>query len=614
MQSVVSQSHNYIDWSAIIKSGDRIFLGSNAGIPNALVDSLIENGKDIKDIEVTHIGTLSDERWALPKHQRQFKVNTFFIHGNVIRQAVDEGRADYTPCFLSEISSLFANDILPLDAALIMVSPPDELGYCSLGVSVDVVMSAARSAKKIVAQINPQMPRTAGHSFIHISEFAACIEHEQKLPEVKPADKNEIYERIGQYVAMLVEDGATLQLGIGKIPDATLRYLGKHKDLGIHSEMISDGVIELIQDGVINNRAKTFHPGKSVVSFCMGTKRLYDFVHNNPHVEFYPSSYVNKPTNIAKNDKLVSINSALEVDLTGQVVADSIGHDFYSGIGGQVDFVTGATLSRGGKPIIALPSTAKGGTISRIVANIQEGAGVVTSRGNVHYIVTEFGVASLKGKSIRERALELIRIAHPKFRQELLEAVRQHYWVPDYQTKYPTDIPELGEMQLQEIDIQGDVFYLRPLNPADERRLQEFFYSHTKETLRLRYNYLPQGMSRQNSCDLVSVDQTKDIALTIVNQQGSSVKIEAVGRYYLNADSTCEVAFVTRENQQGKGMASRLMKLMISIAQQRGVSKMVAYVRSENKPMITVFEQFKFKRVFNPDPAEIELVLFLQES
>jgi acyl-CoA hydrolase/RimJ/RimL family protein N-acetyltransferase len=613
MQSVVSQFQNQIDWSEIIKSGDRIFLGSNAGIPNALIDSLIKDGKDIKDIEVTHIGTLSDERWALPEHHRQLKVNTFFIHGDVIRKAVDEGRADYTPCFLSEISSLFSNEILPLDAALIMVSPPDELGYCSLGVSVDVVMSAARSAKKIVAQINPQMPRTAGHSFLHISEFAACIEHEQVLPEIQPAAKSDIYERIGQYVAMLVEDNATLQLGIGKIPDATLRYLGKHKNLGIHSEMISDGVIDLIQKGVINNRSKTFHPGKSVVSFCMGTKRLYDFVHNNPHIEFYPSSYVNKPTNIAKNDNLVSVNSALEVDLTGQVVADSIGYDFYSGIGGQVDFVTGATLSKGGKPIIALPSTAKGGTVSRIVANINEGAGVVTSRGNVHYIVTEFGVASLKGKSIRERALELIRVAHPKFREGLLETVRQHYWVPDYQTKYPTDIPELGELQLQEVRIQGEVFYLRPLNPADERRLQEFFYSHTKETLRLRYNYVPQGMSRQNSCDLVSVDQTKDIALTIVNQQGSSVKIEAVGRYYLNADNTCEVAFVTRENQQGKGMASRLMKEMISIAKLRHLSKMVAYVRSENKPMINVFEQFGFKRVFNPDPAEVELVLFLEE-
>ena len=614
MQSVVSQFNNKINWADILKSGDRIFLGSNAAIPNALVDSLIEHGKDIKDIEVTHIGTLSDERWALPKHQRQFKVNTFFIHGDVIRQAVDEGRADYTPCFLSEVSSLFSNDILPLDAALIMVSPPDQLGYCSLGVSVDVVMSAARSAKKIIAQINPQMPRTAGHSFLHISEFAACIHKEQVLPVIEPAEKNDIYERIGQYVAMLVENGATLQLGIGKIPDATLRYLGKHKNLGIHSEMISDGVIELIQNGVINNRAKTFHPGKAVVSFCMGTKRLYDFVHNNPHVEFYPSSYVNKPTNIAKNEKLVSINSALEVDLTGQVVADSIGHDFYSGIGGQVDFVTGATLSKGGKPIIALPSTAKNGTVSRIVANIKEGAGVVTSRGNVHYIVTEFGIASLKGKSIRERALELIRVAHPKFREELLNAVRKHYWVPDYQTKYATDIPELGELQLQEVDIHSTTFYLRPLNPADERRLQEFFYSHTKETLRLRYNFIPQGMSRQNSCDLVSVDQTKDVASTIVDQQGSSVKIEAVGRYYLNPGNSCEVAFITRENQQGKGMASRLMKQMISIAKQRGLLKMVAFVRSENKPMISVFEQFEFKRVFNSDPTEVELVLFLKES
>jgi RimJ/RimL family protein N-acetyltransferase len=346
----------------------------------------------------------------------------------------------------------------------------------------------------------------------------------------------------------------------------------------------------------------------------MGTERLYEFVHNNPHIEFYPSSYVNKPTNIAKNDNLVSINSALEVDLTGQVVADSIGHDFYSGIGGQVDFVTGATISRGGKPIIALPSTAKNGSVSRIVANITDGAGVVTSRGNVHYVITEFGVASLKGKSIRERALELIRVAHPKFREELLASVRQHYWVPDYQTKFPTDVPELGELQLKEISIQGDTFYLRPLNPADERQLQEFFYSHTKETLRLRYNYIPQGMSRQNSCDLVSVDQTKDLALTIVNQQGSKIAIEAVGRYYLNPDNTCEVAFVTRENQQGKGMASRLMKQMIDIAKQRHISKMVAFVRSENKPMISVFEQFEFKRVFNPDPAEVELVLFLEEK
>nr|WP_136250417.1 bifunctional acetyl-CoA hydrolase/transferase family protein/GNAT family N-acetyltransferase [Ningiella ruwaisensis] len=614
MQSVKSQFNNAVDWHSLIRSGDRLFLGSNAAVPNALVDSLIHDAKDIKDLEMVHIVTISDNKWALPEYKHRFKVNTFFIHGDVVRTAVDEGRADYTPCFLSEISSLFSNETLPLKAALIMVSPPDELGYCSLGVSVDIVMSASRSAEHIIAQINPNMPRTAGHSFLHISEFSACIEHEEPIPEVNVAEKSSITERIGQYVSMLVEDGATLQLGIGKVPDAVTRYLHQHKNLGIHSEMISDGVMELMQRGVVNNRAKTFHPGKTVTSFCLGTSRLYDFVHNNPHVEFYPSAYVNKPANIAKNAKMVSINSALQVDLSGQVVSDSIGHKFYSGIGGQVDFVSGASKSKGGKPIIALPSTAQNGSVSRIVANLSQGAGVVTSRGNVHYVVTEFGIASLKGKSIRERALELIRVAHPKFREQLLTQIRENVWVPDYQKQYPTDIPEFGDMQIKRMDIKGDTYYLRPLNPADERKLQEFFYSHTKETIRLRYNYIPQGMTREKSCDLVSVDQSKDIALTIVKQEGSRTKIEAVGRYYLYPEEkACEVAFVTRENQQGKGMAKMLLENMITIAKARGLTKMFAMVKSENKPMISVFEQFEFKRVFNPDPGEVELVKHLKE-
>jgi RimJ/RimL family protein N-acetyltransferase len=342
---------------------------------------------------------------------------------------------------------------------------------------------------------------------------------------------------------------------------------------------------------------------------------LYDFVHNNPHVEFYPSSYVNKAPNIAKNNMMVSINSALEVDLSGQVVSDSIGYQFYSGIGGQVDFVTGASKSRGGKSIIAMPSTAKDGTVSRISATLSEGSGVVTSRGNVHYVVTEFGVASLKGKSVRERALELIRVAHPKFREALLSKIREHLWVPHYQKQFPTDIPELGNVQIKRMQIKGEKFYLRALNPADERRLQEFFYSHTKETVRLRYNYIPQGMTREKSCDLVSVDQSKDVALTIVRQEGSRNIIEAVGRYYLYPEqNACEVAFVTRENQQGKGMAKILLDAMIEIAIARGLSKMFAMVKSENQPMISVFEQFEFKRVFNPDPGEIELVRYLKDK
>jgi acyl-CoA hydrolase len=615
MQSVKSQFTNAVDWHSLIKSGDRLFIGSNAAVPNALVDSLIADAKELKDLEMVHIATISDNKWAKAEYKNRFKVNTFFIHGEAVRLAVEEGRADYTPCFLSEISSLFSNETLPLDAALIMVSPPDELGYCSLGVAVDIVMSAARSAKHIIAQINPKMPRTAGHSFLHISEFSACVEHAQALPERTMAEKSSITERIGQYVAILVEDGSTLQLGIGKVPDAVTRYLHHHKNLGIHSEMISDGVMELMQKGVVNNRKKTFHPGKSVTSFCIGTQRLYQFVHNNPHVEFYPSSYVNKPSNIAKNAQMVSINSALEVDLSGQVVADSIGFQFYSGIGGQVDFVSGASKSRGGKPIIALPSTAKNGSVSRIVATLSEGSGVVTSRGNVHYVVTEFGIASLKGKSVRERALELIRVAHPKYREQLLAKIRENVWVPDYQKQFPTDIPELGDVQIKRIDLKGEIFYLRALNPADERRLQEFFYSHTKETVRMRYNYIPQGMTREKSCDLVSVDQRKDVAITIVKQEGSRNFIEAVGRYYLYPkENACEVAFVTRENSQGKGMAKILLEKMIEIARARGLSKMFAIVRSENKPMISVFEQFAFKRVFNPDPGEIELIRYLKDK
>lgn len=598
------------EWQSLIKSGCRVFVGGNASVPYALVQHLIDNSNGLSDIELVHMLALGDTRWVDEKYKNLFKANTFFIGGETMRRAVDEGRADYTPVFLSEVSSLFNDGTLPLDAALINVSPPDEFGYCSLGASVDIGMSAVRQSKKVIAQINPHVPRTAGHSYIHLREIHACIEADEPLVQVAPPAIDSVAERIGQYVSMLVDDGATLQFGIGKIPNATLKYLCNHQDLGIHSEMLTDSIIELLESGAVTNKKKTFHPGKVVTSFAIGTCKLYDLIDNNPHIEFYPSSYVNKPTNIAKNDNMVAINSALEVDLTGQVVADSLGYDFYSGIGGQVDFVTGASISKGGKAIIALPSTAQNETISRITPQITEGSGVVTSRGNVQYVVTEYGIASLKGKSIRERALELIRVAHPKFRARLLEEVRQHYWVPHYQEKYPTDIPELGAIQLKKLQIHNEKFYMRPLNPADERRLQEFFYSHTKETLRLRYNYDPKQMSREKSCNLVSIDQSTDAALCIVRQEGSRITIHAVGRFYYDAaTNTCEAAFVTRETQQGKGMASRLLHALIDIAKQRGIGKMLAYVRGDNKPMITIFEQAKFKRVFTGDPSDVELVL-----
>ncbi|WP_445768027.1 GNAT family N-acetyltransferase [Rheinheimera sp.] len=611
----MSKSTDTLNWQQLLKSGDRIFIGSHAATPTRLIDDLISNAKQLHDIEIVQVYSLSDNRWAEPEHQQLFKVNALFIGGEQVRRAVAEGRADYTPCFMSDIPSLFSDGILPLDAALIMVSPADEHGYHSLGVSVDIVSAAAKAAKKVIAQVNPAMPITYGQAFIHKDQISAYFYADQPLAQMPVVKLDTVTERVGQYVSLLVEDGATIQIGVGKMCDAVLRYLGNHKDLGIHSEMITDSMMELIKKGVVTNRKKTFHPGKTVASFCIGSKALYDFVHCNPHMGFYPSEYVNSPANIARNDNMVSINSAIEVDLTGQIVSDSIGHLFYSGIGGQVDFSRGASMSNGGKPIIALPSTAKNGTVSRIVAHLSEGAGVVTSRGHVHYVVTEFGVASLRGKSIRERALELIRVAHPKFRQQLLEQIRQHFWVPHYQLHTPTEVPELGSVGFKELHIDGEEFDLRPLNPSDERRLQEFFYSHTKETLQLRYSAVPTQMSREKSCTLVGVDQSKDLALCIVKQKGSVVQIQAVGRYYLLTDgSGCEVAFVTREKYQGKGMAKRLLQELITVAEMRGLTNMVAFVRAENKAMLAVFQKAGFGRLQGDDPTEVYLQLRLPRT
>lgn len=599
-----------IDWKQFLKSGDRIFIGSNAAVPNALIDHLINNRGQLHDLEMVHILTLSNNIWALPQYKDLFKVNSLFIGGKNVREAIAEGRADYTPCFLSEIPQLFEKHNLPLDVALVMVSPPDKFGYCSLGVSVDVVSSAVKNAKFVLAQINPDMPRTNGHSFIHVKQINGWMHHQEKLPELEPYEIDQRAERIGQYISTLVEDGATLQMGIGRIPDATLKYLTNHKDLGIHSEMISDGVIELITKGVINNRKKTFHKGKTITTFCLGSQALYDFVDNNPHIEFFPSEHVNSPINIAKNDNMVSINSAIEVDLSGQVVSDSIGYEFYSGIGGQVDFIRGAALSKNGKPIIALPSTTRDGKISRIVPHLTPGGGVVTSRGHVCYVVTEYGIASLHGKSVRERALELIRIAHPKFRDQLLKEVRDHYWVPEYQEKTPTSIPELGLVEKKEVNFDGTYYTLRTLTPADERKLQEFFYSHTKESLMMRYNHHVSHMSREQSCKLVSVDQHKDLALCFTQKDNLGEKIVAVGRYYLiESNRSAEVAFIIKETERNKGMASALLTEIINIAKKREILKLIACVRRDNSPMLNVFQKLGFSQrpQFQSDEIELEL-------
>ncbi|OUR62851.1 4-hydroxybutyrate CoA-transferase [Colwellia sp. 39_35_sub15_T18] len=609
------EERNSINWEDYLKSGNRIFIGSNAAVPNALIDDLIANSKQLHDIETVHIITLSENVWAKPEHKELFKVNSLFIGGKNIREAIAEGRGDYTPCFVSDIPRLFSENSLPLDVALIMVSPPDKYGYCSLGVSVDIVSAAVKSAKYVIAQINTKMPRTNGHSFVHLNQIHAWINVDQALPQVTPPEVDRRTEQIGQYVAMLVENGATLQIGIGKIPEAVLRYLANHKDLGIHSEMISDGIIDLMLKGVINNRKKTYHKGKAVVTYCIGSQKVYDFVDGNPHIEFYPSEHVNSPVKIARNDNMVSINSAIEVDLTGQVVSDSIGYQFYSGIGGQVDFIRGASLSKGGKPIIALPSTTKDGNISRIVAHITEGGGVVTSRGHVAYVVTEFGIASLQGKSIRERALELIRIAHPKFREQLLADVRKHYWVPEYQESSPSSVPELGEVELKKFNFTNIDYILRPLAPADERKLQEFFYSHNKETLLMRYNHYVTQMTREKSCNLVSVNQHVDLALCFTRKSYLGEAIQAVARYYyIESMNSGEVAFVIKESLRGRGMATTLLGEMIAIAKIRKLDSLVACVRRDNSSMLKVFERSGFIRQASDDFDEVDLKLSLTEN
>lgn len=408
----------------VIKSGNRVYVHPGCAVPDVLVDAMSSRYRELEDVEVIHLLTVGDCQYSKPEMEGHFRHNALFIGKNV-RKAVNDGRADFTPIFLSEVCQLFTKNYLPLDVSLIQVSPPDKHGFCSFGVGIESTKCAAELSKVVIAQVNQQMPRTLGDSFIHVDKLTHCVEVNvplKELPqingEVSEADL-EIYRHIGSNIAGLIEDGSTLQLGIGAIPDAVLQFLHEKSDLGVHTEMFSDGIMKLVEEGVITNERKTLHVGKIVASFVLGTKPLFDFLDNDPFIEFHPSIYVNDPFVIAKNDKMVAINSAIEIDLTGQVCADSIGKEFFSGFGGQLDFIRGASRSRRGKPIIALPSTAKDGELSRIVTTLAPGAGVTTTRGDVHYVVTEFGVANLYGKTVRQRAHELINIAHPDFRSEL---------------------------------------------------------------------------------------------------------------------------------------------------------------------------------------------------
>ncbi|RKY77808.1 4-hydroxybutyrate CoA-transferase [candidate division KSB1 bacterium] len=412
---------------SVVKSGDRVFVSGNAATPYVLLRALAERKDELRNVEIVHVLLLGDGPLAQPEMEGHFRHRSLFV-GSADRDAVNEGRADYVPIFLHEVPALFTSGALPVDVAIIHTAPPDEHGFLSYGVEVLATKAVVENAKTVIAQVNEKMPRVLGDSFVHISRIDKIVEVSEDLPELKLDEFSEVEKQIGFHIANLIEDGATLQLGIGGIPNATLFFVKDKKDLGIHTEMCSDGIMEAIEAGIVTGAKKTLHPGKVIATFVLGTSKLYDYVDDNPILEVHPTEYTNDPFIIAQNEKMVAINSALEVDLTGQVCSDSMGYHIYSGFGGQVDFIRGAARSKGGKPIIALPSTAKGDTISRIVSHLKEGAGVVTSRGDVHYVVTEHGVAYLHGKSRRERAEALIQIAHPKFRDELMQfAKEKHY-------------------------------------------------------------------------------------------------------------------------------------------------------------------------------------------
>jgi acyl-CoA hydrolase/GNAT superfamily N-acetyltransferase len=578
-----------------IRRGTRILLGTGCGVPYHLVLELSKNAREMADNEIIHLLTIGNTPSADTKFQAQFRHNTFFVSDN-IRGAVSEGRADYTPAALSDIPFLFRTKRIPLDVALIQVSPPDEFGYCSLGISVDITKAGVEYADLVIAQVNERMPVTYGESFVNVKELDYLVPFTEPLREFNSPEVSERKNKIGEYASKLIENESTIEVGIGTVAKAVTKNLINSgvQELGIHTETFSDSIIDLIESGVVTNQKKGINKGKVIASFAMGTKRLYDYVNNNPLFEFRETSYVNDPAVICQNRKMVAINSALEVDLTGQVCSDSIGHSFYSGIGGQVDFIRGASRSDGGKSIICVKSTALQGTVSKIVPRLSEGAGVVTTRGDVDVIITEYGLASLRGKTIRERVLSLIAIAHPKFRNGLLEAAKEMKYVFEDQvpflargTYFPIEYEAITDAEMPEGPIS---IHVRLIRPDDSDRIKDLFYGLSEDSIFFRFLIPLKSLRRQTLQEFYYVDQESDISLVAVagnGKEGECEKIVAAGRYLLNRSTNqAEFALLVKDEYQNRGIGTFLLNQMMRIAKSKGVNAFIAYVHPKNVPMI----------------------------
>lgn len=578
---------------ASINNGCRVFLGTGCGEPQHLIHAMVAD-RATQDVIIYQMYSHTLAQYVNDSaFLERFSLKLFFI-SEPMRKAAFEGKIDYLPTYLSQIPKLFASSRIGLDVALIQVSPPDEFGYCSLGVSVDITRSAVENAKQVIAQVNPCMPRAWGDSLVHMDNIDYFVAHEEPLVTYHlNALGNHITRRIGHFIAQLVRDGDTLQIGFGTLPNAILKHLVHKKDLGLHTQLITDAMLPLFEQKVFTNRLKSLLPRRVVASLCMGTEKLYRFINDNPLFDFRSSEFVSDPLVIARNDNLVSISSALEVDLTGQVCSDSLGYRFYSGIGDQVDFIRGAAMSKGGFSIIALPSTAQDGKVSRIVSHLSEGAGVATTRGDVDYVVTEYGYAELQGKGIYRRVMELAQIAHPKFRAQLIDAAKKHHYIfADQLPPLERDLIFLEKYNWRVNLKNGQTAIIRPLYPSDEFEYRNFFYSLKEETIYRRFFYEMRLFSHEVvQQQWAEVDYHDNMSLIARVQRGDHDEVIAIGSYAQEKDGYAEVAFVVHDDFQGQGIASHMLSFLEKIARENNFEGFVATILDENQVMLNVFQK-----------------------
>ena len=579
-----------------LRSGQRVFIGTGCSEPDELIRAMTDRAGKLTDVEIVHLLTKGEAFYTKKDLSAFFYVNSFFIGSNV-RDSIQKGLGHYTPILLNDIPYMFYSGKLPLDVVLMQVTPPDERGMVSLGISVDIVKSAAQNASLVIAQVNPQMPWTLGDSLMDIHDIDILVPVDLPIMERMSGKITDVTSRIGEHVAGLIEDGSTIEFGmgripgVGRIPQAVIAFLKKKNDLGIHTEMITDSIIELVESGAVTGIRKTTDKGRIVTSFCMGSRKLYDLVNNNPLFSFRPTEYVNDPYVIAKQHKMVSINMALEVDLTGQVCSDSDGAAFYSGFGGQVDFLRGAARSPGGRAIIALSSEDTKMNKSRIVSCLSPGSGVVITRGEVEYVVTEHGVAYLHGKSVQDRALALISIADPEYRERLFdEAMDLKYIHPEFAAVKGKFMIGSQDMKASMLLEDGSQINFRPIHPTDERGIRDLVYALSQETIYYRYLTSDMKFDHRQIQRFVYIDHRKEVAIVATIPEAHGEDIVAVGRYYMNTKTNrAEVAFVVRDDWQNRGIGSFLFKHLSGIAKTSGIAGFTAEILKDNNRIQAIF-------------------------